>query len=864
MAGKTLAAMTQNNWAYGGSTGYARYEFSDDFVDEDGREFEAGPNSYLEVATTIAGGIVTVPAYPNFPTTESAVLNNGVTVTCHLLDSNRVKRTTLFEDCRIYTSLPSTISLSQLVLANGASRLLRDTDVWTKEQVIDYINTLPPAVKMTALVHGIARLASAAADPADPIVIGSNDPRLSSLPNGISPATGARIIYANQLSGVDAAAKINAADALLGADAGTIVYLGGGTIGSAQIVISPKHTLYLGTGTYSPGPTALSLILMKEDSALIGDGPGRTIILEPTLDYPADPQAVFNIIIPFGQYNSNGTTTRNLVIRDLELRGNRSDFGSVRGAIDLGNCHTALVENVKFNTTHAIGISIGGSSVGGTDTLALGRYAENVTVRNCEFYQVASQNIAPVNCKNSHIIHNRIIMPGQTGGPSLSAIDVETNLGTDFAENLDISHNIIDVRLSPVSVNGIAWNASTQNGPAIIASNLIIGRTPGGTAGNLSNGVVLTGTARDITIRGNQILGATQSGISAAGVRLAILSNNLTDCGTNGAAAGSIAMIGVTASRVMGNVLYSPDAGYLDSIIESSGSTGNRYGGNSVPGGYALLGTSVIEDNIFGPTSAVTISGNVNNYDLSPFSLFPFMLKIDGGAADRTISGLIAGAAGQKIQIHNGGTTNNLTLVSESASSSAANRFALPASLVLPPNATAEFRYDDNSSRWRLCTTALPNSGVTAGAYTYSSVTVGADGRVTSASSGTVRTPLLWSTGGSGVTKSATTYLTFGAGALNATEGVRQIPMPFSGTLRNLRVQTLGSQGNGTLVVTLRKNGVDTAITFTISASAAVGVFSDLVNSVSVVAGDLISVKCVNNASDVDSTFLSMSAELDD
>lgn len=176
---KTLDVMVQKNWAHGGSSGFARYEFSDRFVDEDGNEYEAGPKSYLEVPTTISGSVVTVPAYPNFPTTESAVLNNGVTVTCHLLDSNRQKKTILFENCRIYTSLPSIISLSQLVLANGASRIQRDTDVWTKEQVIDYVETRPPAQKMTNVIFGAGRLTVAAADPTNPKVVGDNDPRMS-------------------------------------------------------------------------------------------------------------------------------------------------------------------------------------------------------------------------------------------------------------------------------------------------------------------------------------------------------------------------------------------------------------------------------------------------------------------------------------------------------------------------------------------------------------------------------------------------------------------------------------------------------------------------------------------------------------
>lgn len=175
---KTLDAMTFGDWIWGGTDGFARYTFSDDFVDENGVRFEGSP-SYIEVPTTIVGRVVTIPAYPNFPETEAAVLNNGVTVTCTLLDSTRAKKATLFDSVRIYTSLPSTVSLSQLVLANGASRLLRDTDVWTKEQVMDYVNTLPPAAKMTAAAYGIGRLFRAATDPADPILVGHNDPRVN-------------------------------------------------------------------------------------------------------------------------------------------------------------------------------------------------------------------------------------------------------------------------------------------------------------------------------------------------------------------------------------------------------------------------------------------------------------------------------------------------------------------------------------------------------------------------------------------------------------------------------------------------------------------------------------------------------------
>lgn len=249
---KNLDVMTHANWTWGGTTGYARYEFSDSFVDENGVEYGAGPNSYLEVSTTISGNTVTIPAYLNFPETEAALLNNGVKVTCWLLDSNRVKRTTLFEDVRIYTSLPSTVSLAQLVLANGASRLLRDTDVWTKEQTIDYINTLPPAVKMTNVAYGIGRLSVAAASAIDPIVVGDNDPRVSAVTFNVKS-------YGAVGDGVtDDTVAIRAA------------------ITAAEAV---NGRVYLPTGSYLVTSTDPQILLITKSIEMFGDGWDRSRIV---------------------------------------------------------------------------------------------------------------------------------------------------------------------------------------------------------------------------------------------------------------------------------------------------------------------------------------------------------------------------------------------------------------------------------------------------------------------------------------------------------------------------------------------------------------------------------------------------------
>jgi len=89
-----------------------------------------------------------------------------------------------------------------------------------------------------------------------------------------------------------------------------------------------------------------------------------------------------------------------------------------------------------------------------------------------------------------------------------------------------------------------------------------------------------------------------------------------------------------------------------------------------------------------------------------------------------------------------------------------------------------------------------------------------------------------------------------GSLAPSSTENFRNIVMPVAGTLKNLYIRNGTTQsGTGSIVFTLRKNGVDTAITVTFTNSdGASATKSDTTNTVSVAAGDLICLKAVNNA----------------
>lgn len=144
-----------------------------------------------------------------------------------------------------------------------------------------------------------------------------------------------------------------------------------------------------------------------------------------------------------------------------------------------------------------------------------------------------------------------------------------------------------------------------------------------------------------------------------------------------------------------------------------------------------------------GTISPTALSGNVNDYNPTGLSTAS-AIRIDGGAADRDITGLAGGVSGRLVTIVNIGTTNSLVLKNNSGSSSAGNKFLLGADLTRAPDAAVTLRYDGTSSVWRPITTDTGGSGSTAnycdiwitGAST--KVSAGACGTV---SSGTWTTP---------------------------------------------------------------------------------------------------------------------------
>jgi hypothetical protein len=87
------------------------------------------------------------------------------------------------------------------------------------------------------------------------------------------------------------------------------------------------------------------------------------------------------------------------------------------------------------------------------------------------------------------------------------------------------------------------------------------------------------------------------------------------------------------------------------------------------------------------------------------------------------------------------------------------------------------------------------------------------------------------------------------AGTISSLTTPYQIPVPTACTFSNFYFRTYSTQpSTGSLVLTLQKNAVDTALTITIAANSVGNNYSDTTNSVSFSAGDTWQIKIVQNA----------------
>ncbi len=109
-----------------------------------------------------------------------------------------------------------------------------------------------------------------------------------------------------------------------------------------------------------------------------------------------------------------------------------------------------------------------------------------------------------------------------------------------------------------------------------------------------------------------------------------------------------------------------------------------------------------------GTLTPIALSGDVNDYNPTNFATRT-VLRVDGGAADRNITGFAAQADGDLKRICNVGTTNNLILKKRSTGSSAANQIASIDDVTIAVDDCKTIEYDGTTQRWRLFDGGVPD-----------------------------------------------------------------------------------------------------------------------------------------------------------
>jgi hypothetical protein len=371
-------------------------------------------------------------------------------------------------------------------------------------------------------------------------------------------------VEANRFPGSDLGAQINAADQSLGSAPGEIVVRPGGRI-STQVVVSSGHTLRFMPGTY-PTVTAAAPILLKSGATLTGSSREDTVIVESTAPNQ------FTVVSAYEHARRNGAADSDVVVRDIQIKGANRGFHSGPQAISMGNCARCTVDNVWVNGTRSIGVQLGGGAM-------LGHFARDSKIVNSLFTRVASQNIAVTNGRNILVENNRIVAPGQRGGPGSSAIDLETNDAADLLEHITIRNNHIDMRDSELDTagNGIivqSGSGTPHVGPILVEGNTLVGgyNEPGRVTNRMSNGIYVIGvTMRDVTVERNTITRTGQAGINIEGTRIYVRRNRLTDVGGGGTAGFMVGSIG--QSEVVDNDFFYTGHGPVDNTIVVRGIT---------------------------------------------------------------------------------------------------------------------------------------------------------------------------------------------------------------------------------------------------------------------------------------------------
>jgi hypothetical protein len=373
------------------------------------------------------------------------------------------------------------------------------------------------------------------------------------------------IRYAAQFAGADLGAKINAADADLGATAGEIWVAGGGAIGT-QVILSSNHTLRLFPGTYTNSfGEYVPPFLLKDNSSLICSSK------ETVIKNSSNAANHENVVV--SAYNatiSASTSTEGLVPNNarqksagIKVEGcHFADSGlstntSLTATVALVNCHNCKAINNWFDEIASSHITLVGNS--GTN----GYFGDS---------DIVSGNLSSgaVDAAFSIIDNSNVDMHDNTfrhhGNGAAAFIDLESNVSTDLMEFLDIHDNVMDMSDAVNSVYGVTLqSAGTLVRHIKIHDNIMHGLPPGGTNKFVSGVTVgvngyAANSMSDVEVYNNQISFTSSDAIGTGGVTRAWVHDNKILC----AGGKAIAVFGNTLDSIIERNTVSAPLSYCD------------------------------------------------------------------------------------------------------------------------------------------------------------------------------------------------------------------------------------------------------------------------------------------------------------
>lgn len=346
-------------------------------------------------------------------------------------------------------------------------------------------------------------------------------------PQGVAGPPGYGGVVANDFTGGDIGAKINAACASLPTGGNVIVEDGDYTL-TTKVVVGADITLRLGLGTISNSfpESSTPPFLLKDNARLVGSGWGTKIM---------NPVCTSITCTAVGDFNSAGDNALpgnwGLRIKDIQFVANpASTTVAESAAVQLGNVKDARVTRCYFNGCEGYGVFQASSSVDGN-------HGDGFVVEDCTFENIHTQHTGVINCRNWQIRNN--VFRTTTTTVNYTVIDCESNTAADVLSNFQIVDNIFYYPTNPVFNPGsliqvdagssTPYAATGRAKYGVISGNICIGGDTT-TSSYFAQGINLV-DCDFVTVSDNQIHHASVH-IELGGCNSCIIADNQT--GTSG------------------------------------------------------------------------------------------------------------------------------------------------------------------------------------------------------------------------------------------------------------------------------------------------------------------------------------------